>query len=800
MKRISLILTIALISIYSFTSAQFTILGNITDKSNGETLPGAHISISGTYINTISDHHGNFKINGLKAGDYTLHVTYIGYASYSEQLSITTNTELEIQLESTAIMEEEVVISATRVQQNSPVTYTDVDKNEIQQMNLGKDIPYIVSFTPSITTTSDAGNNIGYSQLRIRGTDITRINVTINGIPLNDPESHNVYWVDVPDFSSSINNIQIQRGVGTSTNGAAAFGASLNIQTQTLEQDPYAAIDNSFGSFNSRKHTLMAGTGLIKDKFAFDVRLSNIASDGYIDRAASDLRSFFVSGALYGKDNILKLNIFSGREETYQAWEGVPKDSLETNRTYNPAGEFIDDDGNISYYDNQTDNYNQDHFQLLFSQQIGTVNLNLAAFYVKGKGYYESWKNDQKLSNYGESYFVEDTSVTRSDLIRQKWLDNDFSGITFSGSWDPKKKIKLSVGGAYNNYVGDHFGYVIWAKDALILNPEEPYYFNKGKKSDFNVYTKMNWLVALKLNLYVDLQYRHINYSVTGNHDNLNEIDINQTYSFFNPRTGIFYEINNQNKTYLSFGIANREPNRRNFIDADPGQIPTYETLYDFELGYDYSIEKLNLGLNVYYMYYHNQLVETGKINNVGDPVMVNVPKSHRTGLEFTAGARIGKNFKWNANLTLSRNKIKSYTEFIDNWDTWGQDIWELENTEISFSPNVIAYNLFSYEVIDNMYVKLESKYISKQYIDNTSSEKRKLDPYFVNNIIFNYLIHTSFIEEIGVDLLVNNIFNSRYESNAWVYKYIYEGQEQEYNGYFPQAGINFMVGLHLRF
>jgi len=800
MKKFTFILAVILISLSSISIAQSGFTGKIIDKESGKPLSGAHLSLQNTYYTTVSDPFGSFKFNNLKAGDYVIVATYMGYNTYVEKITIPQNGAQEIFLEKAIIMEDEVVIKSTRVGLNSPATYTDVDKSEIQKINLGKDIPYLVNFTPSITTTSDAGNNIGYSQLRLRGTDITRINVTINGIPLNDPESQNVYWVNLPDFGSSVDNLQIQRGVGTSTNGAATFGGSINLQTTTLQPEPYGIVDNSFGSFNSRKHNISAGTGLIKDMFSFDVRLSQIASDGYIDRAKSDLKSFFFTGALYGKNNILRFNVFSGKEKTYQAWEGVPKDSLETNRTYNPAGEYIDDDGNIQYYDNQTDNYKQDHFHLLFSQQMGSFNLNLAAFYIKGSGYYESWKNNQKLTNYGDDYFTSDSTVTRSDLIRQKWLDNDFSGVTFSGIWDKNENFKLTIGGAYSNYIGDHFGYVLWAKDAIVNNQEQPWYKNQGRKTDMNVYSKLNWFIGPGINIYADLQYRYVDYLCTGIHDNLHEINIDQTYNFFNPKAGIFYEITDQHKSYFSFAIANREPNRRNFLDADEDYVPTYETLYDFELGYDYTKEKFRLGVNLYYMYYHDQLVLTGKINNVGDPIMQNVPISQRTGIEFDAAAKISKRLDWNMNLTLSSNKIDAYTEYVDNWDTWSQDSKELTNTYLSFSPDIIAYNLFSYEAVDNLFIKLESKYVGKQYIDNTSNEDRKLDPYFVNGVIFNYLIKTSFIEEIGIDLIVNNIFNTKYESNAWVYKYIHEDQPLEMSGYFPQAGINFMLGLHLRF
>ncbi|MCX6234029.1 MAG: TonB-dependent receptor [Bacteroidetes bacterium] len=781
--------------------AQFGISGIVTDNATGESLSGAHLILKETFKNTVSDPTGHYRFTDLKKGSYVLIVSYVGYLTLEQKLDLQNTLTVNIALESSPIMEDVVIIQSTRANVKSPDTYTNISKKAINEINLGRDLPYILSSTPSLTINSDAGNGVGYTSMQIRGTDMTRINVTINGIPLNDPESQNVFWVDLPELSSSIDNIQVQRGVGTSTNGAAAFGASVNIQTTTVETEPYARIDGTFGSFNTLKNNIMVGTGLLKNKFTFNARLSKISSDGYIDRASSDLKSYFVSGGFYGNKTIFKINVFSGDEKTYQAWEGIPSDILDTNRTYNPAGKYINDNGQVRYYDNQTDNYKQDHFQLLLSQEIGKCFLvNLAAHYTKGKGYYESYMTDQKLLKYGEDVFVSDSGVTRSDLIRQKWLDNDFSGMTFSLLYDNHKRIKLTFGGAWSTYNGDHYGFVIWAKDALITDKDRPYYKNIGRKSDGNIYLKAEYTLAKKINLFADMQLRMIDYSIKGTHDNLANIDQQPHFDFFNPKTGVLYEFSDRHKAYFSFGIAHREPNRRNYLDADPGHIPASEKLFDYELGYDLSLSKAKFGINLYYMNYKNQLVLTGEINNVGDPIMVNVPESYRIGAEITAGARIMKNLEWDANITLSRNKIHDFTEYIDNWDSGMQDSTYNGTTDLSFSPEIIFHNLFRYEPVKNLTLTLESTYIGKQYIDNTSNDNHILEPYFLNNFRINYSIVTPVIRNINITLMANNIFNTDYETNAWIYKYNYEGRELYVDGYFPQAGINFMAGLTLLF
>jgi iron complex outermembrane receptor protein len=706
-------------------------------------------------------------------------------------------------------MSDEVIVKATRAQKKSPTTYAVVDKQQIADQNIGQDMPYILQISPSVVTTSDAGAGVGYTGIRIRGTDITRINVTMNGVPVNDAESHGVYFVDLPDLASSMDNIQIQRGVGTSTNGAAAFGASINMQTTTMNPDPYAEINSMAGSFNTFKNTLNFGSGLIKGKWAFDGRLSNIQSDGYIERGWADLNSFYVSGAYYGKRDILKAIVTSGRQQTYQAWNGTPRDSLKTNRRFNPSGEILDEDGNIKgYYDNETDNYQQDYYQLHYAHQFSTkLNLSTALFYTKGKGYYESYqdKNDPyaktSYASYGfDDVIIGDDTIYSANMINQKWLDNDFYGFNLSLGYD-SDKLNATLGGGYNFYDGDHFGYIIWAEYASNSFINKPWYENKGKKSDAHIFGKVNYPLNGRINVYADLQFRTIDYEIEGIHDDLRDLTQSHQFNFFNPKGGVFITLNEQNSFFASVAMAHREPNRSAYRDADPGQEISHERLIDYELGYQFKHSVVNVDANLYYMDYKDQLVLTGQINNVGDPIMVNVPKSYRTGIEIVAGVEILKNLRWDLHATFSSNKIQDFVSYTDNWDTWPEQIAEpLGLTDISFSPDIIVGSNISWSTFKNFNINLVSSYVGRQYIDNTSNKNRSLDPYFVNDLKFYYTIKTGVIKHIDLLLSLKNIFNVEYEANAWIYRYYEGGQEYEMNGYFPQAKFHFMGGVSLRF
>ncbi len=792
--------------------AQFNLSGKVINRSTSEALNGAHIRLANTYYATASSNTGNFEIKNLKPSPYIVVVSFIGFANDTIYLELNKSVELNIALDPKAILEDEVIVYATRAGSNTPVAYQNISKKEIASANFGQDLPVLLGNSISAVSTSDAGNGMGYTALRIRGTDMTRINITINGIPLNDPESHNVYWVDLPDFATSTDNIQIQRGVGTSTNGASSFGASINLQSSHLKTEPYAEINSAYGSFNTLKNSVSFGSGLINKHFIMDARISKLSSDGYIDRATSDLLSYYISGAFTSGKDLLRFNIFSGKEKTYQSWGGVPSTILETNRTYNGMGAYTDSKGNQHYYDNETDNYTQTHYQALYSHEFSkNLFLNTSVHHTAGAGYYEEYMEDDKLSNYGidpirlnTSYYrigsdtihVPDSTISTSDLIRQKHLANTFTGLTWSLNYH-LNKLQSSLGGSWNNYTGNHFGTVIWSQFAGNSEINHEWYRSKALKKDFNIFIKTEYAVTEKLHTWLDLQYRRIDYSINGIDNDGRDITQNHSFNFFNPKAGLSYNPTGNQNLYASLSIAHREPNRDNFVDADPSKpVPQPEKLYDAEAGYSFSTNHVAINANAYYMYYNQQLVLTGAINDVGSAIMINVHSSYRAGIELSAKVLITEKLSWEPSVTLSHNKIKTFTEYIDNWDTYEQTAVNHKNTDLSFSPSVIANSSLNWMAFKGFNVNLISKYVGRQYIDNTQSSDRQLDPYFVNNLLVKYTLNPGFVKEISFSLMINNLLNEKYESNAWVYRYSFENTLQKQDGYFPQAGINFMTGI----
>ncbi|MBP1637982.1 MAG: TonB-dependent Receptor Plug Domain protein, partial [Bacteroidetes bacterium] len=663
--------------------------------------------------------------------------------------------------------------------------------------------------TPSFIATSDAGTGIGYTGFRIRGTDANRTNVTVNGIPYNDAESHSVYLVDMPDFASSLNSVQVQRGVGTSTNGASAFGASINMQTETLNPVSYAEIGTSVGSFNTMKNTLKAGTGLINN-FAVDVRLSNVVSDGFIDRASANMKSYFVSVGYYSNKTMLKFMTFGGKEKTYQAWNGVDLDNYP--RTYNELGKYEDSNGNTQFYKNQTDDYGQYHYQLHLTQIISSsLNLNAALHYTRGIGSYEEYKTNREYAEYGLTPAIADGEpLEKTDLVRQKWLDNHFGGATFSLNYQ-KEKYSLIVGGAANKYAGDHYGKVIWVRDANNLNIDHQYYFNKSSKTDANIYGKMNYHLFNNLLTYIDLQYRYIQLNMNGKDDKydaetgtMRVLSNQKPFHFFNPKVGLSYKINTANNVFASFAVANREPNRNNYTDAGPNEKPTNERLYDTELGYNHQSDGFSFGANVYYMKYKNQLILNGKMSEIGEPLTSNIPDSYRTGIELAAGVKIIKGLRWDGNLNVSRNKILNFTEYVDmydaDWNWTGTKVNDFEKTDISYSPGVIANSIISYSY-RNFETAFNSTYVGKQYLDNTSNNNRSIDPYFVNNLRIGYLLKLNKLKSIDFNFLINNLLNSKYETNGYISgSYYLDSKRINEKRYFPQAGINYLASITFKF
>jgi len=702
-------------------------------------------------------------------------------------------------------MLDEVSVNAIRAKTNTPIAFTNLNKQQIEKSNLGQDLPFLISSTPSVVTTSDAGAGIGYTGFRIRGTDPSRINVTINGIPLNDSESQGVWWVNMPDFASSLENIQIQRGVGTSTNGAAAFGASINLQTIGLNTKAYAITNNSVGSYNTLKNNIEFGSGLIDNKFTFDARLSRISSDGYIDRATSDLKSLYVQGTYFDDNSTLKGIIFSGNERTYQAWNGVPLIYLDSNRTFN------------SYtYENEVDNYAQTHYQLHYSKNLNQkTTLNIAGHFTHGEGYYEQEKLDQDLLDYNLSNIIlTNDTITSTDLIRRKWLNNDFGGITFSVK-HVKENLNLIFGGAANKYSGQHYGNIIWAEYASNGDYNHEYYRNIATKFDNNIYLKSNYKASNNTSVFLDLQLRSLNYEFNGN-DISGDIDRQEVnLEFFNPKFGLSHYLNKNQLFYASYAVANKEPNRADYVESSPNSRPVHETLFDTEIGYKYQDKWLMFNLNFYYMDYDNQLIKTGEINDVGYFTSKNVKNSFRKGVEIESSYILNNKLSLSGNLTISENKLDTLIQYVDNWDTGEQNQVVHENTDLAFSPNLTWAANINYKYNKNTNFLLNTKYVGDQYIDNTSSEKRMLESYMISNFQIDYHFKSSIFTKAKISFLVNNLFDIEYVNNAWIYRYISDSSDpREYDdyttqgdgniydmaGYFPQATRNYLLGLTLGF
>ena len=684
-----------------------------------------------------------------------------------------------------------VEVRAVRAGENSPFTKTNISKKEISKNNLGQDIPFLLNQTPSVVINSDAGNGVGYTGIRIRGSDATRINVTLNGIPYNDAESQGTFFVDLPDFSSSTGSIQIQRGVGTSSNGAGAFGGSINFSTNEVNNNAYAEINNSIGSFNTWKNTVKAGSGLVNG-FTTDIRLSRISSDGFIDRATSNLKSFHFTTAYIGKKGSVRFNAFSGKEKTYQAWNGISEADLKAgNRTVNSAG--TDKPGEP--YDNETDNYTQTHYQFFLNHLVGKrLSFTTALFLSKGKGYYEQYKANQKYSKYGmPNPPSSGAAITKSDMVRQLWLDNDFYGNIFSLQYK-HNKTQATLGGVYTRYNGLHYGKITWA--AKGLTAIKNWYDLDALKTDFNIYLKEQTEFATNWNWFYDLQYRHVKYNVEGFRDNPS-LTIKSKFNFFNPKVGISHNKKGW-KEYLSFSMANKEPNREDF-ESGITQRPKPERLYDAEAGISQLKNNYSWAATVYYMSYKNQLVLTGKINDVGAYTRTNIPNSFRAGMELEGGIKINKRVNATANLAVSQNKVKGFTEYIDDYDNGGQKTKNYTSTAIAYSPAVVGGATINFLPLKNMELSLLSKYVSKQYLDNTENENRSLNSFFVQDVRAIYTFKKKWLKEVNITAQVNNIFGKKYEPNGYTFSYFVGGETVTENYYFPMAGTNFMMGLNIK-
>lgn len=810
---------IAIVFFQFFSFSQHTISGVVTNE-NGEKLSFATVFLEGTQFAASTDDRGYYSITNVPKGSYSLKATFIGYKAIINDIHVSSDLRYNIVLDGEIYNLDQVEIQANRVKSNAPFSNQIIHKNTLQKENLGQDVPFLLQWTPSMLVTSDAGTGIGYTGLRLRGSDQTRINVTINGVPLNDAESHNVFWVDLPDMMSSVNNIQIQRGVGTSTNGAGAFGGTISVNTTDIRVNPFIDLATTYGDFNTRKLNINLGTGLINNRYVIDGRYSIIKSDGYVDRATADLHSFAFSAARITAKSSLKLNILQGKEITYQSWYGVPQVKVEGNQTqlldhyYRNLGSIYlnaADSSNLfgsgrSYnyytYPNQVDNYKQTHFQLIHALSLNQqVKTKSTLYFTKGRGYFEEFKFNDRLEKYQLDNIVDSigNEIDRSNIVRRRWLDNDLLGVILDAEYFLNKQWTFQSGVAANQYIGDHFGYVIYSSvHSKALDNTRKYYDNTGNKSDLSAYFRVLFDVNDRWSFQGDIQLRKVNYKVSGLDNDLRNIEVGSDFLFFNPKFGASYQIDRKQQTYFSMAIAHKEPSRGDFIDNAFGVIPKPEKLYNWETGYRYFSDRTSVECNVYYMVYKDQLVLTGELNDVGATIRINVPYSYRLGWESSVNHQITKKWAISANATLSKNKIHTFDEIIADY-TIDFDKVKIthKNKDISFSPSFIGAMQLFYKPTENLEAEWSAKYVGKQYLDNTSNQNRSLSAYSYQNLRLAYHIPSKYWKNMDITLMLNNLFDQKYASNGYTYSYIYEATITE-NFVYPQAGRNWMLGLKL--
>lgn len=767
----------------SFANAQsYSLQGKVVDQDNAA-LSGATVLIKELKQGTSASMEGKFSFE-LPKGTYTLRVSFIGYNTLEQKVVLSSNQDLVLRLTQSNNVLDEVLVSAIRANSNTPVTYSNFSKKEIAKRNLGQDIPVLLNYLPSVVSSSDAGAGIGYTYLNVRGSNGERINVTINGIPYNDAESHGTFWVNLGDFASSTENLQLQRGVGTSTNGSGAFGASLNILTDAISEKAYGEIANSIGSFGARKHTVKFSTGKLNEHFEVSGRLSNISSDGYVDRASADLKSYFLQGAYSDKNTLIKAIAFGGKERTYQAWFGLTPQQLAEDRRQNPYT-----------YENEVDDYQQDHYQFHWNEQWNkNWSTNLGLNYTKGAGFFEQFREGESAADFNNLI------ADGSDVIVRRWLDNNFYVANFNLIYE-KKSVNITSGISYSNYTGDHFGEVIWGSD---LTPgtqiRDRYYFSDARKTDFSIFSKATFAISEKLTGYLDLQGRFVSYTTQGLTSDRAPLDVDANFNFFNPKAGFTYKIKDGSNLYFSYARANREPNRNDL----EGGINTNETLDDFELGWRYASDNIKLNTNVYFMNYKNQLVLTGALDGVGAPIRATSGKSYRLGLEIDAEIQLNDYWTWRPNAALSQNRNRDFRAPING------NIINLGNTPLSFSPNVILGNNITFQAADNFFISFLSKYVGKQYMSNLNARVSRLeilDSFFTSDLNFAYEIETEKIfDSIIITGLINNVFNVEYVDRGYYYTFDDTWSNPgttttvDGAGYYPQATINFLLGVTLKF
>ena len=775
-------------------TAQGTVTGTITDTA-GDAL--RDVAVSSDQWSARSDPHGRFQLARLPDGQHRVHFAHFAFTALDTLVMVRNGQSvvLHVKLQPRSYLLPQAEVRALRAGDHAPFAKSSVDRERLQETNTGVDLPLLLDHLPSVVTTTDAGTGFGYTGLRIRGSDATRINVTVNGVPINDAESQGMYWVDMPDLATSTQDIEVQRGVGSSTNGAGAFGGSVNLRTTTVSDSAFGELSAFSGSYGTQRYAVHLGTGVMKG-FSLDGRLSTIHSDGYIDRATADLSSYFIQGAWLGKSRSLRFITFGGKEVTYQAWGGVPREVIDTNRTYNPYT-----------YENEVDDYKQTYYQLLYEQMAGKRGtFNLTLFRTLGEGFYEQYREEDDLAAYGIApVIIGGDTITTSDIVRRRWLDNVISGANASieRQFD---QVRAVLGGSYSTYTGDHFGEVIWARYAGQSDIRDRYYSNDARKTDMNAFLKLNWMLYPAFELYADAQVRNVSHDFLGYDNELLNVTQQAAFTFFNPKGGVIVRPHKGGRAYASFAIANREPNRDDLTETTPESRPKPEQLQDTEVGYEFRNARFSAGFNGYYMNYKDQLVLTGELNDVGAALRTNVPSSYRAGVELQFTARLHPRWSVSANTTLSRNRINDYVEYVDDWDNVGQIRVEHDGPDLAFSPSVIAGGELTATVwksgrFGSASITWASKYVGKQFLDNTGSNDRALDAYLVNDMRAN-LAFTGIrgLDELAIHLSARNLFSEEYESNGWVYSYYSENRRQEMVGLFPQAPLNFLGGVTVRF
>ena len=787
-------------------NAQHNFKGRVFDK-NGLKIKGANIKENDNKI-TYTDNNGDFYIFSKKK-IINIEITHVGYLKKFDTINISETKKKKFIIEDGILLKDQIKVLSTRAKDDSPYAYENLTLYELNKNNTGKDIPYLLDFTPSVTITSDAGGGIGYTGIRIRGSDANRINVTINGIPYNDAESHGVFWVDLPDIASSTNTIQIQRGVGSSTNGGGAFGGTISIKTGTPSEKAYVDYGTSMGSFKTFKNTLNLNSGLLKQNWNFALRLSKITSDGYVDRAFSNLWSYYAAASYFTKKSSFQLINFSGKEKTYQSWWGTPESRVFND--LNGMQEVIVNNGfdeeqkdnllnsdrtyNYYTYENEIDNYQQDHYQFHYNYDLSSSsNFNLALHYTYGRGYYEQFRKNDLLSNY-----FNDFENVYTNLVRRRWLDNDFYGFTYS-YFKQTKKIELTIGGAYNIYKGDHFGKIISTGIPNMVF-KDPYYLSKSDKKDRNIFIKYDMILSYKLKLFTDMQIRNYSHYSDGSDNDRSVINFNSKNTFFNPKIGFNFKLNPKSNIYSSIAVANREPIRIDFLDSY--EEPKHETLYDFEFGYNINYNFGFFNTNFYWMEYKNQLITTGELNDVGGYIRTNAKKSRRVGVEIS-NRLIIKKFNISSSLTLSKNFVYDFNEVLYDYGSNFNQYNIIKNTylksNIAFSPEIIGYNDIEYKALKNFTTSFKTKYVGKQYLDNTSNTNRSINSYLINSLDVEARLNIKFLKKLFIKFSANNIFNKMYSSNGYTFGY-YAGTDYEVreNYLYPQAGRNYMFSLNIK-